>query len=243
MADMADKDEISGVGTDVSGIGANIYGNSADISGIRTDIADAVSDASGIEINIADVGIDTSVIGADIAYVGVDTSDIGADIDGAVTDATDIGADINDIIADTPDIGINIASISTAIAGIGTDIASISQIKELDENTKGAFVRSTFSASERQEAEAEAEKIGDPYRYYGGRFAAKEAVFKAIAPLIDKRKFDFRIIETLKREDGSPYIRANDSLKGIMERAGVSKIFISLSKEGDLALAFAVAVK
>lgn len=226
---MDDKDEISGVGTDISGI-------VTDVSGIGTDIADAVPDASGIEIDIADVGTDTSVIGADIAYVGVDTSDIGANIADVIADTIDIGSDTAGVVAD-------ISGIGTDIAGIGTDIASISQIKELDENTKGAFVRSTFSVSERQEAEAEAEKTGDPYRYYGGRFAAKEAVFKAIAPLLDKRKFDFRIIETLKREDGSPYIRANDSLKGIMERARVSKIFISLSKEGDLALAFAVAVK
>lgn len=131
---------------------------------------------------------------------------------------------------------------SDRLLGIGTDIASISQIRELDLDTKGAFVSSTFSSRERQEAEADAKITGDIYQYYGGRFAAKEAVFKALAPLLCDEKFDFRIIETLRRADGSPYIFINDSLKRVMERVGASDILISISKEADFALAFAAAI-
>ena len=122
--------------------------------------------------------------------------------------------------------------------GIGTDMASISQIEQLDRDTKGAFVRSTFSIREQNEADA-----AEPYPYYGGRFAAKEAVFKALSPLLDDAKFDFRIVETLRRADGSPYIYVNESLKAVMDRAGVTKIMISLSKQSDFAMAFAVAVR
>lgn len=121
---------------------------------------------------------------------------------------------------------------------VGTDIASISEIERLDHDTKGAFVKSTFTTRERELVDEVA-----PYAYYGGRFAAKEAVFKAVAPLIDDEKFDFRIVETLRRPDGSPYIHINEKMKAVMEKARVSEILISLSNEADFALAFAVAVR
>ena len=121
--------------------------------------------------------------------------------------------------------------------GIGCDLASVSEIERLDRDTSGAFVRSTFSARERAEADT-----SDIYAYYAGRFAAKEAVFKAIAPLLGNEKFDFRIVETLRRADGSPYVFVSDELRTVMERAGVEKIMVSISKDGGFALAFAEAV-
>lgn len=122
--------------------------------------------------------------------------------------------------------------------GIGTDIASVCEIERLCNDTKGAFVEKTFT--EREKSEADTAK---PYSYYGKRFAAKEAVFKAVAPLLGDEKFDFRIVETLKRPDGSPYININEKLRAVMDRAGVSDIMISLSEDGGFALAFAVAVR
>lgn len=77
--------------------------------------------------------------------------------------------------------------------------------------------------------------------YLATRFAAKEAVYKAVAPLQEYESFDMRIVETRNREDGSPYVNINQDLSDVLKRAGVKHLYISITTEGNLAIAFAVA--
>ena len=74
------------------------------------------------------------------------------------------------------------------ISGIGIDLVSISQFAELDKQSKGALTERTFSAMEK----AEAEKASDKYSFFAGRFAIKEAVFKAVAHLTPEKNFRFQ---------------------------------------------------
>lgn len=122
--------------------------------------------------------------------------------------------------------------------GVGVDFVEIGEIKALDERTQGAFVQRTFTPRE----QAEAESSPDPWTYLAGRFAAKEAVFKALAPLTPGKTFDFRVVETLRMPDGSPQVTQEGELKGIMRSAMVEKLLVSISNEAGFALAFAVAV-
>lgn len=123
--------------------------------------------------------------------------------------------------------------------GIGVDAVCISRLRELDMRLKGSLVQRTFSESEKQEAAARK----DIWSYYAGRFAAKEAVFKAIAHLTAEKTFDFRIVETLTGENGCPYLRVNQELHQILTQCGVRELLISITNEQDYALAFVQAVK
>lgn len=118
--------------------------------------------------------------------------------------------------------------------GIGVDMVCIAELQALDARLNGVFVRRTFTEAERQEAEYAA----DRWSYLAGRFAVKEAVFKAVAQHTSEKTFDFRIVETLSHGDGSTYITLTDPLRTVLDAAGVSKLLVSISNEAGFAIAF-----
>ena len=113
--------------------------------------------------------------------------------------------------------------------GIGVDLVKVSKVIEMNNNTKGAFYKKTFTPQELSDAKASP----DEATYLAGRFASKEAAFKAIAPLLPSTKFDLRIIETLKSSDGTPFINKTDELKRILSEAGINDLLVSISNEDD----------
>ena len=124
------------------------------------------------------------------------------------------------------------------VKGIGIDMVEIPRMKTImEKNAGGAFLRRTFTDAEREAAAT----MHDPAEYYATRFAAKEAVFKAVAHLTPSGRFDLRIIETLNYEDGAPYVNITERLKPVLEEAGVTRILISITTEGDCAAAYAIA--
>ena len=129
------------------------------------------------------------------------------------------------------------------IKGIGIDMASIAEIDRLAEGIagkaaeeQGPFVRRTFTKAE----VACALERHNPAEYLAGRFAVKEAVFKALAPLTAEG-FDFRCVETLTRPDGSPYVAIGPKLAAVMEEAGATELLVSITNEDDYAVAIVVA--
>jgi phosphopantetheine--protein transferase-like protein len=123
------------------------------------------------------------------------------------------------------------------IRGIGIDTTAISEMAGMSERLgKGALAR-MFTAGEL----AVSCEIPNSAEYLATRFAAKEAVFKAVAKLLEERYFDLRVVETLNHDDGSPYININGNLRGILDRAGVNNLLISITTEGNFATAFVIA--
>lgn len=126
------------------------------------------------------------------------------------------------------------------IKGIGIDLVKISDIEHLL-NISDSFLNYTFTPAEQQAGSERSNKA----EYFAGRFAAKEAVFKAVAPLLSKNTFDLRITETLTREDGSPYINLKGSsgqpLADVLKQAGIGNIHISITNECEYTAAFVVA--
>lgn len=123
--------------------------------------------------------------------------------------------------------------------GIGIDLVSVTELRKLDQRTTGAFSRHTFTDREL----AEAEVSQDPWVYLAGRFAVKEAVFKAVAHLLSEKSFDFRLVETLRQPDGSPRIICSPALQAILDSANVSSLLVSISNEADFAVSMVQAVK
>ncbi len=123
------------------------------------------------------------------------------------------------------------------IQGIGVDMTEIREVRRLAETAGPSFIESAFTEREREGSL----KAADRWEYLAARFAAKEAVFKALGHLTADRTFDFREIETLNQEDGSPYVVLTPMLRLVMAEAGVARLHISLTHEKEYACAFVVA--
>lgn len=123
------------------------------------------------------------------------------------------------------------------VKGIGIDAVDIKDTAKLLEHvTEGALSR-IFTEAELSAAQ---ERV-DPAEYLASRFAVKEAAFKAIAPRLPDKGFDYRRIETRNHKDGSPYIYVDDFLKMILDQAGITTLFVSITTVEGIAAAFVVA--
>ena len=124
------------------------------------------------------------------------------------------------------------------IKGIGIDLCMISRVQSIleREGPDGPFFRRAFTLAEQHEADGKRDRAA----FFAARFAVKEAVYKAVAPLT-KNGFDLRIVESLHRPDGSPYVSVTDNLRPYLAEAGVSVLHLSVSTEGDFAQAMVIA--
>ena len=114
---------------------------------------------------------------------------------------------------------------------VGTDIIEVERIKKaIEDNIK--FAETVFTEKEIEYCESK--KI-NKYEHYAARFAAKEAVFKAISnSLDDKYSISWKNAEVLNDKNGKPYINFIDiDIK-------VKNVDISLSHIKDYAIASAV---
>lgn len=86
----------------------------------------------------------------------------------------------------------------------GTDIIEINRVKESIENTDGKFCERVYTEKEIEYCE---DKKSQKYQHYAARFAAKEAVFKAISGnLSNKFDISWKDIEILNDEKGRPFV-------------------------------------
>ena len=87
----------------------------------------------------------------------------------------------------------------------GTDIIEIDRIKESIESLGKKFLQKVYTEREIQYCES---KKAQKYQHYAARFAAKEAVFKAISEsLKDKYELTWLDYEVLNDEAGKPSIK------------------------------------
>lgn len=122
------------------------------------------------------------------------------------------------------------------VKGIGVDTVDMNEISRLIKRSNQAFLNRTFTKKEIEISRT----VPDQMAYLAARFAAKEAVFKAIAHLTKEKSFDFRMVETLNEEDGSPVVSMDETMRQITKTAGINSILISLTTEGCYATAFVV---
>lgn len=117
----------------------------------------------------------------------------------------------------------------------GVDIIEIDRIKQSIENTEGKFCERVYTENEIKYCES---KKNQKYQHYAARFAAKEAVFKAISSkLQDKYEISWKDIEILNDVNGRPYVNIlNENEKKIED------IDVSLSHCKQYAVANVVLV-
>ena len=117
----------------------------------------------------------------------------------------------------------------------GTDIIEVGRIRESIERSGDNFLNIIYTPSEIEYCES---KRVSKYYHYAGRFAAKEAIFKAVSPLL-RNKFDisWHNAEVINDKDGNPKIKFLD-----INFSKIKDIDISISHCKEYAVATVVVI-
>ena len=116
----------------------------------------------------------------------------------------------------------------------GIDIIEIERIKQSIEETDGKFCERVYTQKEIEYCES---KKVQRYQHYAARFAAKEAVLKAISQLLESKfDIDWKEIEILNDENGRPYVNL------LKQGLNINNIDISISHCKTYAVASVVAI-
>jgi holo-[acyl-carrier protein] synthase len=119
--------------------------------------------------------------------------------------------------------------------GVGIDIVPVARIAALMRDRGMAFLERWYTAREIDYCSGKAV----PSRHFAARFAAKEAVAKAL-PMAWDGPLSWRSIEIINDPGGAPSVSLSGALLEAAKRAGVGEIRVSLSHCDEYAIAFAL---
>jgi len=124
------------------------------------------------------------------------------------------------------------------IVGTGVDIVEIDRIQKIVDQYGDAFAKRILCESEYKDYE----KQKFPVRFIARRFAAKEAVAKALGTGF-QAGITMCMVCVTHDEFGRPIIELHDKAKQKADSLGVENSLISISDERHYAMAFAVMEK
>lgn len=120
--------------------------------------------------------------------------------------------------------------------GIGTDIIEINRLRQGTEKYGRRFLERLFTPSEIEFCHGRR----DPWGCYAARFAAKEAVLKALGTgLAGCRWTD---VEVLPGPGRAPQAHLSGGALKVARQLGVRRVLISISHDRGRAVAFAIAI-
>ena len=119
----------------------------------------------------------------------------------------------------------------------GTDIIEVERIKKAILQTEG-FKEKIFTEKEIDVGSKKNDKV--IYEYYAGRFAAKEAIYKAVSKIKDD--FNFWEVEILndKKNKNRPVAKFRNTELKAMQDKGILDVDVSISHISNFATATAI---
>ncbi|MCX7927925.1 MAG: holo-ACP synthase [Candidatus Omnitrophica bacterium] len=112
------------------------------------------------------------------------------------------------------------------IIGTGVDITEVTRLRRAIEKWGDSFLKRIFTTEEIEFAKTK----HVPYQHLAGRFAAKEAIFKALG----NPKLSFKEVQIFNDEEGKPYCLVQNN------KAKNYTIYISISHVKNYAVASAI---
>jgi len=119
------------------------------------------------------------------------------------------------------------------IYGIGIDIVKVERMKSVVEKWGKKFLERVFTEGEISYCYEKKE----PYLSLAVRFAAKEALIKAIGPVAP---VSLSNIEVINVEKGPPLLRVGGKLNDFLKEKLIKKVHLSLSHEHEYGIACVV---
>lgn len=123
------------------------------------------------------------------------------------------------------------------VVGIGTDIIECLRIAKMIERHGELFLTRVFTAREIEYCSARKAAT----QHYAGRFAAKEAILKALGTGWS-RGIHWRDLEVRNDRGGKPQVALGGRAREICEKRGVGDVHVSISHCRTHATAFAIAL-
>ena len=121
-----------------------------------------------------------------------------------------------------------------AVIGIGLDVVDVERMRTVL-SRRAAIKERLFTRSEQHYAEASIDSV----QRFAARFAAKEAVMKALGVGLGSVKF--RDIEVVKLDSGKPTLELHGQAAVLADLAGIRKWHLSISHTALVAEAIVVA--
>jgi holo-[acyl-carrier protein] synthase len=122
-----------------------------------------------------------------------------------------------------------------AILGVGIDIVDVNRIRKMAEEHGERFLKRVFSDEEL----AYCFRFSDPFPHLAARWAAKEAVSKALGTGFT-RGVTWKSICIVNAPNGEPLVVLKDGAQRFAANLGVRKIWVSISHTRDYAVSVAV---
>ena len=119
------------------------------------------------------------------------------------------------------------------IYGIGIDIVKINRVRDVVEKWGQRFLERVFTESEISYCYGKKE----PYPSLAVRFAAKEALIKALGSAVSVSLTD---IEVVNVEIGKPFLKVNGRLEDFFKEKLIKRVHLSLSHEHEYGVACVV---
>lgn len=124
-----------------------------------------------------------------------------------------------------------------AVLGTGIDLVAIGRFRRALERHGERFLNRVFTPGEREDCSRRA----DPARHLAARFAAKEAVFKALGTGWG-RGVGWQDVELASDSYGRPVCTLRGGAQTLLESMDGAEVLVSLAHEGDFAIAQALVV-
>jgi holo-[acyl-carrier protein] synthase len=124
------------------------------------------------------------------------------------------------------------------IVGLGTDIVECVRIRKMIEDHGELFLRRVYTDREIRYCQSRRQAA----EHFAGRWAAKEAVLKALGTGW-RRGISWRDIEIRNDPSGQPKIAVRGEAKEIAKRMRLQNILITISHCRQFATAYALAVR
>jgi holo-[acyl-carrier protein] synthase len=122
------------------------------------------------------------------------------------------------------------------ILGVGVDIVDISRVRKSVEDSGERFLKKVFTEAEREYCL----KRRDPYPSLAARFAAREALIKALPASGGLSLTDMEVVLS---EEKKPGFRITEKLGQALRADGITRVHLSLTHERTFAVAFVVLEK
>lgn len=118
----------------------------------------------------------------------------------------------------------------------GVDLVQVSEVRRALASFGERYLRRLFTPGEVDDCR----RAADPVPHLAARLAAKEATIKVLG--VDDLQPPWTAIEVCRRASGAPELSLTGEAARLAEAQRLAGLSLSLSHEGDLAIAFVIAM-